>query len=321
MSPHTQLEVEASDEGQRLDQFLADQLSVSRNQIERHLAEGAVLVDGRPPSRGKKTRVQSGMRIEYQAPEAAPLDLVPEAMDLSVLYEDEALLVVDKPAGLVVHPGEGNHRGTLLAGVLHHLGALPDTDPIRPGVVHRLDRGTTGVIAFAKTVEAHARMSEMFKNREVEKTYLAITQGVPKPSEGTFDTLYGRHARNRQLFSSKVSEGKTAVTHYETLEAYPGAASIQVQLETGRTHQIRVHFADAGHPLVGDEAYSRRRVIRDPEAKALCDRFERPALHAWELSFRHPLSQRKLHFTAAMPADLVELVEGLREISTLREKV
>lgn len=319
--PIIYIQAQADDEGKRLDQFLSEKLLLSRNQVEKRLSQGSVLIEGAPPARGKKTTVVEGMQVAFTPPPLEPMDLSPEPMALSVLYEDEALVAIDKPAGLVVHPGEGNHRGTLLAGVLHHVGKLPDTDPIRPGVVHRLDRGTTGVILFAKSQLSHERLCEMFKQRAIEKTYLAVTQGVPKPKEGTFDTLFGRHPRNRQLFSSKVQQGKQAVTHYETLETYPGAASIQVQLETGRTHQIRVHFSDTGHPLVGDEAYARRRVIRDPEVKLLCDQFPRPALHAWELRFQHPLTHRKMTLTAPMPADMVSLVESLRNLSTLRETV
>ena len=315
-----ELIVGAEEAGRRLDQVLAERFDVSRSQLEKHVEAGAVTVDGAPPERGKRTRLVEGTRVRYEPPPPEPMTLEPEPMALSILHEDEQLLVVDKPADVVVHPGEGHPRGTLLAGVLHHLGQLPRTDPIRPGVVHRLDRGTTGVIVFAKTVEAHAALVEAFRDRRVDKTYLAITQGVPKPAEGTFDTFYGRHPHHRQRFSSTVPVGKRAVTHYEVLEAYPGAASIQVGLETGRTHQIRVHFADAGHPLVGDATYTRRRVIRDPATKALCDPWERPALHAWELALRHPVSGRKLRFTAPMPDDMIALVEGLREVAAKRDR-
>lgn len=313
--------VTEEEDGRRLDQVLAECFEVSRSQLERHLEVGAVTIDAAPPPRGKRTRVRSGMRLRYLPPPVVPLDLEPEPMALEVLYEDEHLLVVDKPAYVVVHPGEGHPRGTLLAGVLHHVGRLPSTDPVRPGVVHRLDRGTTGVITFAKTLEAHSGLVEAFKAREVEKTYLALTQGIPKPLEGTFDTFFGRHPQHRQRFSSRLPEGKRAVTHYEVLETYPGVASVQVGLETGRTHQIRVHFADAGHPLVGDEAYSRRRSIRDPATLEVCEQLERPALHAWVLAIEHPITGQALSFTAPMPADLVKLVEGLRKVAELREKI
>ncbi|MEL6186566.1 MAG: RluA family pseudouridine synthase [Myxococcota bacterium] len=313
--------VTEEEEGRRLDQVLAEHFEVSRSQLERHLAAGAVTINDAAPSRGKRTRLQAGMRLRYTPPPVEPLDLEPEAMELEILFEDDHLLVVDKPAHVVVHPGEGHARGTLLAGVLHHVGQLPSTDPIRPGVVHRLDRGTTGVIAFAKTVEAHAGLVDAFKAREVEKTYLAVTQGVPKPTEGTYDTFFGRHPQHRQRFSSRVPEGKRAITHYQLLEVYPGAASVQVELETGRTHQIRVHFADAGHPLVGDDAYSRRRSIRDPATREVCASLDRPALHAWILSLRHPITGRDLSWTAPMPDDLVTLVEGLRGVAALREKI
>lgn len=310
----------AEDEGRRLDQVVAAVFEVSRNQLEKQIEAGAIVVDGALPSRGKRTRVAEGMRITYRPPPVEAPELEPEAMELSVLFEDEQLLVVDKPAGVVVHPGAANAKGTLLAGVLHHVGRLPSTDPVRPGVVHRLDRGTTGVILFAKTLEAHRALVEAFKARQVEKTYLAVTQGVPKPETGSFETSYGRHPHDRQRFSSRVPEGKEAITHYEILETYPGAASVQVSLETGRTHQIRVHFADAGHPLVGDALYGRRSVVRDPAARAICARLDRPALHAWELAVRHPSHGRKMRFSAQMPQDLVELVEALREVAALRRR-
>lgn len=314
---HVVLEEEA---GRRLDQLLAKHFEVSRNQVEKHIDAGTVTVDGAPPTRGKRTRVQPGMRIHYVPPPPEPLDLEAEAITLDILFEDEHLLVINKQAHVVVHPGEGHRQGTLLAGVLHHLGQLPATDPVRPGVVHRLDRGTTGVMVFAKTVTTHAQLVEAFKARQVEKTYLALTQGVPKPHEGTFDTFYGRHPQHRQRFSSRVPEGKRAITHYEVLETYPGVASVEVELQTGRTHQIRVHFADAGHPLVGDEVYSRRRVIRDPVAKTACEGIDRPALHAWVLGFTHPVTGRDLSFSAPMPDDLVKLVEALRDVAKLRQQ-
>lgn len=315
-----ELELGAEDDGRRLDQVLAARAEVSRSQLEKHIDAGAVTLDGAPPARGKKTVVRAGMRLRYAPPPPEPLGLVPEPMPLEVLFEDAHLLALDKPAGVVVHPGEGHHRGTLLGGVLHHVGSLPDGDPVRPGVAHRLDKGTTGVIVFAKTAEAHRGLVQAFKAREVRKTYLAITQGVPKPHEGTFDTWYGRDPRHRQRFSSRVPEGKEAITHYEVLEIYPGAASVQVELETGRTHQIRVHFADHGHPLVGEDAYGRGGGVKDPASRELLRGFERPALHAWELALRHPITKKKLRFTAPMPEDMVRLVEALREVAALRER-
>ena len=311
--------VQAADEGRRLDQVLSEQLGLSRSLLQKHLAEGAVLIDGKTPKRGAKTAVTTGAHVTYEAPPTEPLHLKPEPMELQILYEDEDIIAIDKAADIVVHPGEGNTRGTLLSGLLHYLGELPNTDPIRPGVVHRLDRGTTGVIVFAKNAETHSTLVEMFRDRQINKTYLAITTGCPKKRDGTFDTFFGRHPHHRQRFSSRVPQGKRAVTHYEVLEVYPGAASIQVGLETGRTHQIRVHFADAGHPLVGDIQYGKRTSIRDPKTKAACDRLLRPALHAWELEFEHPRTKEPVHLTAPLPEDLATLIEQLREISTLRQ--
>ncbi len=307
-----------AEEGRRLDQVVAERFGLTRSQAERHIEDGAVTIDGAAPPRGKRTPMRAGMCLRYDRPPPRSPGLEPEPMPLSVLHEDEHLLALDKPAGIVVHPGEGHHRGTLLAGVLAHVGRLPETDPVRPGVVHRLDKGTTGVIVFAKSPAAHAALVDAFRDREVEKTYLAVVQGVPRPESGRFETKYGRDPRHRQRFSSKVLEGKEAITEYEVLEAYPGAAAVQVGLETGRTHQIRVHFSDAGHALIGDDTYVGRASVRDPLTREASAGFPRPALHAWELRLRHPVTGARLRFSAPLPADMTGLIERLREVAAAR---
>ncbi len=307
--------------GQRLDRALSALLpEASRAQLQKHIQLGAVLINEAPPSRGAKTKLQAGMVVTYEEPPPQPMDLKPEPIPLDIIHEDDHLLVINKPAHLVVHPGDGNPDGTLLNGVLHHLGQLPDTDPVRPGIVHRLDRGTSGVMVVSKTVEMHANMAAKFRDREVKKTYLALTTGVPEPSEGTFETFYGRHPTQRKKFTSKIHEGKKAITHFEVLEAYPGVAAIQVGLETGRTHQIRVHFADYGYALIADDTYGGRHRVRDPEAKKIIAHLDRPALHAWELRFRHPITNKKMRFTAPLPEDLSTAIEALRELSEKRLK-
>lgn len=299
-----EIEIDERFEGDRLDRALTAILDDrSRAAIQRHIEAGAVTIDGRPPSRGAKTKLKAGAQIRYAPPPPEPLDLTPEDIPLSILFEDEHLLVIDKQANLVVHPAAGHPRGTLVNAVLHHVGrGLEGVGaPDRPGVVHRLDRDTTGAIVVAKSERAHERLARAFAERQVEKTYLAVTQGTPSPLVGTIDTGYGRHPYDRKRFSSRIEGGKRAVTHYRVLERFASAALLEVRLETGRTHQIRVHLADRGHALIGDRVYGRRRST-----------FERPALHALRLSFDHPFEDRKVTCEAPIPEDLRRLLEELR---------
>lgn len=253
----------------------------------------------------------------YQKPPPEPSTLEAEALPLSIVYEDEALLVVNKAAHMVVHPAAGHRRGTLVNALLHHIEGLEAGDAARPGIVHRLDKGTTGLLVVAKTTEVHAELVALFKAREVEKIYLLYTLGVPKPARGTFDTLHGRHGRDRQRFTTRVQTGRRAVTHYQVLETYRGAAKAEARIETGRTHQIRVHFSENGAPLIGDKLYGSKRTGRvlDPRISKIVSGFERPALHAHRLQFRHPTSGALLDLTAPIPEDLLTLEAALKEAS------
>ena len=297
-------------DGERLDRVLVVLFpGRSRALLQKHIEAGAVTVDGVVPK--ARTPVTAGAQIRYTPPPVEPLALVAEDIPLSILYEDEHLLIVDKPAGLVVHPALGHASGTLVNAVLHHVQDLErDEDDVRPGIVHRLDRDTTGCLVVAKTPRTHELLSQAFAERQVEKVYVAVVKGSPKSDSGTFDTLYGRHPTERKRFSSKVQSGKRAVTHYRVLERYAHAALVEVRLETGRTHQIRAHFADAGHPLVGDTLYGRKGGVD----------FERPALHAARLAFLHPITQVPLVAEAPWPADLLGLVEGMRRGQAARPK-
>ena len=317
------------DTGQRLDVALARHLpNMSRSAIQRHIRDGLVTrmsADGgaeEAPPRGAKTIVQSGERWAI-APTTSPSSRVePEAIPLDILYEDDDLLAVDKPAGMVVHPSIGHPRGTLVNAVLHHVKTLArDPTDLRPGIVHRLDRETSGVILVAKHPEALQALQATFQERKIEKRYLAVLKGVPDPPHGTYETLYGRHPHHRKKFSSRVTDGKSAVTHYVVVEAYPGVSLAEVVIETGRTHQIRVHFSDHGYALVGDQTYGSRRTLRDPEVKAVAYPFGRTALHAWQVRLRHPLRpNKKLRIEAPIPDDLWSLLETLRAISRSRGK-
>ena len=320
--PNEVLTIEEADDGERLDRVLARHFpELSRNVLQKHIRDGCVTLEGETPPRGAKTVVRSGEQWTYAPPPPEEIHIEPEPIPLDLLYEDDDLLAVNKPAGMVVHPSLGHPRGTLVNAVLHHVRDLEGGDALRPGIVHRLDRETSGVILVAKHPDAHRALQDVFRERQIEKRYLAVLKGVPEPPHGTFETKYGRHPHHRKKFSSRVADGKEAVTHYVVVETYPGVSLAEVVIETGRTHQIRVHFSDHGHALVGDLTYGGRRTLRDPEVKALCYAFERTALHAWQVRLRHPLRpKKKLRIQAPIPDDLDALLEALRTISRSRGK-
>jgi 23S rRNA pseudouridine1911/1915/1917 synthase len=222
-----------------------------------------------------------------------------------VVHEDRHVLVLDKAAGMVVHPGAGHTSGTVVNALLHHVKDLRGVGgELRPGIVHRLDKDTSGLLVIAKHDEALRALQAAFKSRAVKKTYLALVAGQP-PAEGTFRTLHGRHPRQRQRFTGKVRQGKSAVTHFRVTERFGArAARVEIDLETGRTHQIRVHFSEAGFPLLGDELYGGRRA-RQPAV------ISRQALHAWKLSFAHPDTGQALSFTAPVPRDFRQAARAL----------
>ena len=305
------LVVDAEVEGSRLDRFLADCLPhLSRSFIKRLIDENMVLVEGSSAKASRKMR--GGEQVVVVQPPPAPAEPTPEDIPLDIIYEDGNLLVLCKPAGLVVHPAPGSPDHTLVNALLHHCSDLSGIGGVeRPGIVHRLDRNTSGLLVVTKNDVTHRALSEMFQKRQVHKTYLAFAghrEGGPSlPDTGTFDTLYGRHPVHRKRFSSKVQKGKRAISHFKILKRFSDkgfdAIKVQVQLHTGRTHQIRVHFADAGYPLLGDKLYGGRSLRSIPHDIQPA----RQALHAWRLSFEHPVSHEILEFEAPLPRDLQEL--------------
>ncbi len=297
----------------RLDAWLAAQVpSLSRARWQELIRDGQVLVNGRQAKPSQK--LHEGDRVEYAVPPPRPAAIEAEDLPLDVLFEDRDILVVNKPAGLVVHPAPGHDSGTLVNALLHHCGdpATGGTSlqgiggELRPGIVHRLDRDTTGVLVVAKNEQALNGLAAQFKGRRVRKEYAALVWGELRPPSGTVETLIGRNPHNRKKMSARPAAGRPAVTRYETVERLGPVSLLRVRIETGRTHQIRVHLSHLGHPVVGDTQYGRARAAALPAPAA------RQMLHAERLAFAHPRTGRELEFTAPLPADLRELVRALR---------
>ena len=287
----------------RVDRYVAHHLGVPRNQVQRWLREGRVLKNGKPVSGSDPVAV--GDRIACDPPPPGDDRVEAERGELRILFEDSELLVLDKPAGLAVHPGAGRATGTLAHYVLGHDATIAGVGgPGRPGIVHRLDLGTSGALVIAKTPEAYRALSEAFAGREVDKRYLAIVHGAPKLAAGTIEAPIGRHPIHRQEMAV-VPRGRPARTDYRTLAAASGLSLLAFHLHTGRTHQIRVHAKHLGHPLVGDPVYGEARwKLLEKSRQAAVRDFPRPALHAWRLGFAHPTSGEPLQFEAPVPEDL-----------------
>jgi len=308
----------AAEAGQRLDRVLNERLpDLSRNQIQKGFENAAVLVDGK--ARPKSFRLQAGQEIVFTPPEIATIDLAPEAIPLVVVHEDEDILVVDKPAGMVVHPAPGHGGGTLVNALLHHTGRLAETgDPLRPGIVHRLDQDTSGLLVVALSLRAQASLARQLQDRTMGRTYVALSWGTwPEPLEPLAGDI-GRHPRDRQRMAVVRRGGRPAVTHVEVVDDLDFAQLCRVRLETGRTHQIRVHFAHFGHPVVGDPVYGddrRARNVRPVEqgaAQRLVRHLKRQFLHAQALELVHPASGEALRFTAPLPGELAGPLQRLR---------
>ena len=299
-----------SDEGLRLDQFLARRLpDLSRARIQQLIRGGHVTV-----SRGKAKPallVEAGLSVDVDIPPPVPSGPLAEALPLTVLYDDADLAVVDKPAGMVVHPAAGHASGTLVNALLHHVGGLSGIGgEERPGIVHRLDRGTSGLMVVAKHDAAHRALARQFQERSVEKEYLALVWGTVAAGR-TIDTPVGRDTRHRVKMSSRSHRARPAVSAVVEAEPLGGVTLVRVRIATGRTHQIRVHLSEAGHPVVGDPLYGG--VRRGVPARLLAvSRLGRPFLHAARLVFSHPRSGVRLAFEAPLPEELAALVSDIR---------
>lgn len=297
--------------GQRLDKALADASGLSRERIKALMAEGAVLVDGRAAGQAA-AKPQAGQSWLIRVPAPAPAAAQAQAIGLTIAFEDEALVVVDKPAGMVVHPAAGNPDGTLVNALLHHCqGQLSGIGGVaRPGIVHRIDKDTSGLLVVAKTDAAHEGLARQFADHSIVRAYRAITAGVPMPAHGTIRGAIARSQADRKKMALvEDGRGKHAVTHYRVLHGGDGAALVECRLETGRTHQVRVHLASIGHALLGDPVYGRCPPRLRPVLARLG--FRRQALHAAALGFIHPLSGETLHFTSPTPVDMAALLVEL----------
>ena len=298
--------------GWRLDRALADAIpTLSRERLKALIRSDAVEAEGKP-LRDPALKVRGEEAIRVAVPEPAPAHNEAQDIPLTIVFEDEHLLVVDKPAGLVVHPAAGNLDGTLVNALLHHCGgSLSGIGGVaRPGIVHRIDKDTSGLLVVAKTNVAHEGLARQFAAHSIDRRYLAIVNGIPKAKEGTIDAPLARSAANRKKIAIvEGRRGKRAVTHWKRLNVLKDAALVECRLETGRTHQVRVHMASIGHPLVGDPVYGRAGKTHGKILKEL--QFHRQALHAAELGFIHPATKHRLSFSSPMPPDMQELFNAL----------
>jgi 23S rRNA pseudouridine1911/1915/1917 synthase len=310
--------VPAGSEGKRLDRFLAEMIKDrTRSFLRRLIVEGEVVVDGEAVTK-PGTPVKPGMAIRVRIPAPSDGPLLPENIPLEVIHEDDDIIVVIKPAGLVVHPGHGRSGGTLVNALLGRGVELPSTGaPDRPGIVHRLDMETSGLLVVAKTDSAHEKLARAFERRLVRKRYRALVWGHPEPPAGRIELPIGRSRSNPLMMSVRSTRGRrrAAVSTYETMEIMPGFALLAVSPETGRTHQIRVHMQSINHPVVGDARYGGRgwRGVQDGVKKHAIRKFERLALHASDLAFTHPAGGGELQFHAPVPPEFEELLNKLRK--------
>ncbi len=311
MDTECELTVGPGDAGQRLDAWLHAQLpDYSRSRLQGLIKKGHVLVDG--ASARPHSPTHAGAVVSVTCPPAEPVALCAEDIPLEILYEDGDLVVVNKPAGLVVHPAVGNWSGTLVNALLHHCRDLAGVGgELRPGIVHRLDKDTSGVMVVAKNDAALQALVNQFKAGSVEKEYAALVRGVPTPARRRIETRIGRSRHDRKKMSAQPPRGRKAVTTYDLIEAFGDvAAHIAVRIETGRTHQIRVHMAHLGHPVLGDPLYGRNKPLGNLGTP------ERQLLHARRLTFQHPARNETLVFEASLPEDMVQWIEKLTALTT-----
>jgi len=323
MSQEFDIVVPAGKKKERLDLFLTHHIeNATRNKVQAAIRAGYVLVNG-VVARSSHP-VAPGEVIHITLPRTPPPDVLPEPIPLDIVYEDEHLLVVNKPAGMVTHPAYGNYSGTLVNALLHYCASLSTVNDVtRPGIVHRLDKDTSGLMVVAKTDQAHAHLARQFARRTIRREYQAIVWGTLASPKGIIEANLGRSKSDRKKIAV-VQEGKRAVTEYAVLERFPYLSLVRLRLQTGRTHQIRVHLAHIQHPVFGDPTYNGRRILYGPgssrqkaEVQALLEIMTRQALHARTIGFRHPATGADVLFESSLPEDMTRVLDLVRKRQTV----
>lgn len=310
-----------SNEKIRIDKYLAGlgiKELLSRSFIDTLFESNLITVNGKIAK--KSDQIRNFGIVKIRIPDRPEQKLIPEKIDLDIVYEDENIAIVNKPAGMVVYPSPGHYRGTLANALLYHFERLSNENSCRPGIVHRLDMNTSGLMIIAKDIYTHTLLRKMFESHEIKKTYLAFTMGSLDKKEDTIHTYYGRNPRNRQKMAV-LPEGKEAITHYKVINSYPGFDLTKILLETGRTHQIRVHFSHLHHPVMGDKTYSSKRQLinlvpfsmKDTIKYILENILTRQALHSYEIEFIHPISHETIHAHKELPDDMKKVLEVVQE--------
>ncbi len=307
--------VASADTKTRLDIFLSQKLpELTRSRIKKLIEDGQTSLNNKPAKAGVK--IKTGDQIGITIPAPQPIKAEPEKIPLDIVYEDRHIIVINKPHGLAVHPGAGRAKGTLVNALLYHCKDLSGIGgALRPGIVHRIDKDTSGVLVVAKTDKSHQFLSKQFKEHSMKRRYLALVWGMVKNDEGTIDLPIGRHVSERKKMSVRTSRGRRAVTHYKVIKRFDNFTLIEATLETGRTHQIRVHLSAIRHPVAGDPVYGKKNMPSglSPKLTILLKNLKRQALHAQTLGIIHPETKEYMEFTAPLPDDIKDIITALEE--------
>ena len=291
------MKLEVTKKNIRIDSYITEETDYSRSKIAKGIKEGKILVNNKPVQASYKVKEKD--LIEIEPLEEEIIDVIPEKMDLDIVYEDEYLAIINKKSGVVVHPAVGNYSHTLVNGLMYHFNTISKEKTIRPGIVHRLDKDTSGLMVVAKNDKVHEQLSNMIKEKQVERKYLVLVWGIVKHEKGTIDAPIGRDINNRQKYTVTDINSKDSITHFKTLKRYKEATLIECKLDTGRTHQIRVHMEYIGHPVVNDPVYGRRKIINNFGQM----------LHSKSIKFTHPVTKELLSFEVEPPKEFIEILE------------